>query len=524
MQVECTPHLHKATTLATAADAACSSTQAVLAAALQQRQQVQLQVLSLLCSCVKAMAGEWQQHSWKWVTSGCCLAAELSLRIASLEKDLQQAQAYFMAGEASAHLRKWWETHGQATPAMEGLLQQALQHPCGWRLARAADKQTGASLQAAAEIVEKLLQGSQPERGFLEEAPAHSIVLAALMAGMPTTNVSVGDSSLPSSSSSSSSHATQHDGGGDAAGSSSSSSNGGGGLSEAQVEVQLARWSVVTRALHLYGAVLEAALGNPCLYKSATATERAAGAAALTQQLELAKDADLLAPLPRVVQHQLDKNNKQYLSSQTGASAVIGALLHGVYEELESIVFYVDAFTRKLGELQLPQQVVQQLQQHTSELESPLDKALQLWVNLDQRPGSTCGDSDYEAESSCSSTDSKQDPRQAEIAASHQWRWVLNAEGECKNVGAVMQRWAEAVSAQLPSRRCCSNQRCVVLREMSNSNLVNGKACCCGGCSAGGQQAVRCCGQECQHSHWQQHKPVCRRLRRLQQQQQPAAP
>jgi hypothetical protein len=108
----------------------------------------------------------------------------------------------------------------------------------------------------------------------------------------------------------------------------------------------------VTRALRLYGAVLDAALGNPCLYRSASAAERAAGAAALTQQLELAKDAGLLAPLPREVQHQLDKKNKQYLSSQKGASAVTGALLHGVYEELTSVETCVENFESQLEELQ----------------------------------------------------------------------------------------------------------------------------------------------------------------------------
>jgi hypothetical protein len=406
LHIECTRHLHEATSYVAAAEAAI---QAVLAAAVQQRQQVQLQLLSLLGSCVKAMASDWQRRSWKWVTSGCCLAAELSCHIASLEHDVQQAQADCLAAQAVIRMGDWRQIKRQLAPDMEELLQQALQHPCGWRLARLADKEHGA-LQAAAAIAEQLLSAHQPEHGLLEEASAHSIMLAAMMAGMQTTNGAVQDSSLPSSSSSSS-QTTQHDGGKEAAAASSSSSSGA--LSQAQVEVQLACLSVVTRALRLYGAVIDAALGNPCLHKAATATERAAGAAALTQQLELAKDYGLLAPLPREVQHQLDKNNKQYLSSQKGASAVIGALLHGVYGELTSVETCVENFESQLeelaGQMQLPQQVVQQLEQHTSELTRPLDEALQMWVNLDPRSNSSYDESDGE---SASGSSTEEDPRE----------------------------------------------------------------------------------------------------------------
>jgi hypothetical protein len=136
MHMECTPHLHKATVCVAAAESALKQ---VMAAALQQRQQVQLQLLSLLGSCTKALAGDWQTHSWKRVTSACCLAAELSCHIASLEDDVQQAQAGFLAAEASRRVGVWRQTHGQAMPDMEGPLQQALQHPCGWKLAQRVD-------------------------------------------------------------------------------------------------------------------------------------------------------------------------------------------------------------------------------------------------------------------------------------------------------------------------------------------------------------------------------------------------
>jgi hypothetical protein len=192
-------------------------------------------------------------------------------------------------------------------------------------------------------------------------------------------------------------------------------------------------------------------------------------------------------------------------------------------ETVEYLVFRFELdIERRQSQLQLPQAALDELLLKTSGMSSVADKAAQLWVDL--APGdsssssSECDDTDGEA-SGPGNRGGVQDAIAVENAAIRRWRWVLNAE-DCRilPLGVAMQRWADAVCAALPSRRCCSNPRCVVLREMSESNLVNGKACCCGGCSAA-DQAVRYCSRDCQASHWQQHKALCKGRRRQQQQQ-----
>jgi hypothetical protein len=273
----------------------------------------------------------------------------------------------------------------------------------------------------------------------------------------------------------------------------------------------------------LYGTVLDAALSNPCLFKSSSAEARAAGAEQLARQLALDKAAGLLLPFPERVQHQVDKNNRQYIGSQKGAAAVIGGLLGDVGKHLDLIETPLDEFTRGIEQvqshLQPPQQAVQQLQQLASDLDRVIDQGAQLWVDLRENSSSSSNYSDSDSEQ-LPEKDSTLDPEAVQIAAHRRWRWVLNAEVRLETpLGALMQRWADAVCAALPSRHCCSNPCCVVLREMSESNLVNGKACCCGGCSAA-DQAVRYCSRDCQVSHWQQHKALCRSRRKQQQQQQ----
>jgi hypothetical protein len=56
------------------AAALAAAAEAGQAAAQQDRQQLQLRLASLLCSCVKALAAKWQHMSWRSVLDGCCLA------------------------------------------------------------------------------------------------------------------------------------------------------------------------------------------------------------------------------------------------------------------------------------------------------------------------------------------------------------------------------------------------------------------------------------------------------------------
>jgi hypothetical protein len=127
----------------------------------------------------------------------------------------------------------------------------------------------------------------------------------------------------------------------------------------------------------------------------------------------------------------------------------------------------------------VPEQVVHELRERTNELSEVVDRAEQLWVDLKE---TNSNDSELDDDLSESGRNTSTDPVAVGMAAHRRFRWVLNAEGRCNTLGAMMQRWADAVAAQLPSRRCCSNPCCVVLREMSESNLVSGKACCCGNC------------------------------------------
>jgi hypothetical protein len=479
------------------------------AAAQQHRQQLRLRLASLLCSCVKAMAGQWQHMSWQNVLHGCCTIALLSFDVAEIEKNMQTA--WTTAAEVTMLATKTcWQ--GAIQQPILDKLQQVMQHPIGHSLAAVVST---AELQTTLQLGSQLR--SQPWQQVLSKAENRALSssclqLAGVVACLPLLDQAAGSSSSNTAGRSADRTKTT----GRAAGNNSSSSSSS--VASTEVEVQLACIAAAAPAVRLYGTVIEAALSNPCLFKSSTAEARAAGVQQLARQVKLSTADGTLATLPRQVQQQLDKGNWQYLGSAKHSPKVIGALLGNLNEHFDSFDWLCNRFETALislqGALQLPQPVVQQLQQQTQDLASVMDDAAQLWVDLGDSGSEYNSGSDSDSEAGRNSRNS--DPQAAYKAAHRRFRWVLNAEDKCATLGAVMQRWADAVTAQLPSRRCYSNPCCVSLREMSESNLVSGKVCCCGRCSAA-DKAVRYCGKDCQRAHWPQHKPVCKRLQQLQQ-------
>jgi hypothetical protein len=295
-------------------------------------------------------------------------------------------------------------------------------------------------------------------------------------------------------------------------GSSSSST-----LCAGEVEVRLACIAVLARTMRLYGAVLQAALGHACFSAAASAEAREAGAAQLAQQLALPKNARVLSKLPQPFRVQLQQGGRQYLSTPKGAAAVIGELLSDDAFPLTEAAGCCQWLRQQLGvlqgPLQLPQQPVQSLDEQSSKLEVQLNEVLGLALG-EAREGSSTNTEDIidghnsgEGQGNQAGNDlagsiaGTSDAAAVAAEAVKERPWVKAAAASCGAVlGVDMQRWADAVCAALPSRRCCSNPRCVVLRKMSESNLVNGKACCCRGCSAA-DQAVRYCSRDCQDSH-----------------------
>jgi hypothetical protein len=311
--------------------------------------------------------------------------------------------------------------------------------------------------------------------------------------------------------------------------SSGSSSSSCADLSGAELEVQLACAAVIARAVRLYSTVLQEAFAHPCLDEAASAEARAAGAAQLMQQVSIADRYEVLGPLPNELLQQLNSGDVSPLDTADSAAGVVGALLGEQGQMLEDVRRGVDWLSGQLvrlgRSLQLPQDTVQQLQELTGFMQATMGYAMRCWYTFQEQmeeledvleSPAHAADGSGGAGASSSKTSKKSDAENEEI--SRQRRVICNSRANWVYTGhqsfgeslyQVMQSWAEAVCAALPSRRCCSNPCCVVLREMSESNLVNGKACCCGGCSAA-DQAVRYCSRDCQASHWQQHKALCR--------------
>jgi hypothetical protein len=492
--------------------------QQVLAAGWQQRQQLRLRLISMVGSCVKAMAGQWQQLSWQWVADQCSLAAQLCFDIWKLEETVDKARKAYM-DNASREIKLKWEK--KSSQPMPQVLLQAMQHRDGTSLMHGAGPGYMMEAVRTAEELKHpgLAAGALKRVGCV--GGGHVLNLAAVLLGLERK------ANAPDSSSSSSSSSSGLPPGGSSSSnaadtsSSSSSSSSSSKLSGVELEIWLACTAVIARAVRLYGTVLDTALSNPCLFKSSSAEARAAGAEQLARQLAVDKAAGLLLPLPQKAQHEVDKkNNRQYLGSQKGAAAVTGGLLGNIGTCIDTVDFSLDNLKEDVQRLQLPQDTVHELLLQTDRLGIVVSKAAQLWVDLSESSSSGSGDDTDSGSSGPGNRNSARNAVVAGRAAHRRWRWVLNAEDRMvMPLGAAMQCWADAVYAALPSRRCCSNPCCVVVREMSESNLVNGKACCCGGCSAA-DQAVRYCSRDCQVSHWQLHKALCRSRRRQQQRQQ----
>jgi hypothetical protein len=489
---------------AAAAAAIEAATQAALAAAKQERQQVQLRLASLLCSCVKAVAREQQQQhcSWGWVATHCSSIARACGESAQLETAILDVQESHRLA-SNAHLaQKWRQVYKERVPLPDSLVVM-LQHPYGSQLVELFNPvvlklASDYSCQLKGEQLPAQIQPQHLNRGLR--------TLAAMLAYLPCMqDASSSSSSSDNAASSSSSSSVRRTVGsstqqqGDS--SSSSSSSGAAPLSGAELEAQLACAAVVARAVRLHSTVLDAAFSHPCLDASATDEARAAGAAQLKQQLQLAKKESslwLFATLPSPLQQQFHSGDERFLSTADGAAAAIAAVLEDQEQQLGDMLKGIKGVhgmsMQLLHALQVPQDEQQQLHAAAVAVEAEMDNASQLWSIVLTRS--------------------------IQSGANGRALWVIQGQQSFgKPLVAAMQRWADAVCAALPSRRCCSNPCCVVLREMSESNLVNGKACCCGGCAAAGQ-AVRYCGRDCQASHWQQHKALCRRRRRQQQQQQ----
>lgn len=68
---------------------------------------------------------------------------------------------------------------------------------------------------------------------------------------------------------------------------------------------------------------------------------------------------------------------------------------------------------------------------------------------------------------------------------------------------------AQQMCAVLPHICCCNNPVCSNVSSSSEWDLVSGKSCVCGGC-----ETARYCSRDCQAAHWQQHKRICKVIKR----------
>jgi hypothetical protein len=515
---------------AAAAAAAEAATQAALAAARQSRQQVQLRLASLLCSCVKALAREQQHCSWQAVAVLGCDMAKLSSQLATLEATVQDACTQDAVDMALELQQDWCKVY-KGRQMIPNSLVQMLQHAYGKQLVTNLNP---VAMKLASDYSRQLQGEKLPAQMEPQQLNADICELAAMLAHLASMQDSTSDRARSSDATASCSSSSRSSGTtseyiqlqGDSSSSSSCV------LSSTELDVQLACVAVVARAARLYGTVLQHAFSNACLDKAATAAARAAGAVQLQQQMHLARTDGLLEPLPYEVQQQLDSGDESGLSTSDGAAAVIAACLGDQGQQIESIAAGIGWFAgvwAQLGRsLQVPQDMLQQLTELTECLQENLGYALGRWhVHTIMQATLACEAASDDGDGSCdwdagvvrieeaAARTSSSDNRTAKQRAA----WVAEATG-IGGAGtllvAALQRWADAVCAALPSRRCCSNPCCVMLREMSESNMVNGKACCCGGCAAAGQ-AVRYCGRDCQASHWLQHKALCRSKQQQQQ-------
>jgi hypothetical protein len=73
---------------------------------------------------------------------------------------------------------------------------------------------------------------------------------------------------------------------------------------------------------------------------------------------------------------------------------------------------------------------------------------------------------------------------------------------------AALGEFAGNLVAQCPDANSCGNPSCVGFGMLSEKKLVAAKKTQCSKC-----KAVRYCSRECQLQMWEQHRPVCKRLR-----------
>jgi hypothetical protein len=559
---------HNVAAVAAAAEAAAKAGAAV---AQQERLQLLLQVVSLLGSCVKAMARDQQQQqhalSWGQVALRCGRIADLCIALAEYEQGLveQRVDSIREATEDTiGDLDASCESEGVSLLSdacmnfVEAMLEQ---HPYARQLARdnigvlhALLKQCVQDTSLAAEQVtadvwvwdRNARAAAAAAAASLAEPSAspEQVLLAALLCdtisdgsfGVDAAPIS--DVAAPAGIEvsgvigiSDQTHAALADAYGSRA---CSSSNSGSMLTA--LDLTFACMAVAVRAMRLYGTVLDAALCHPCLSELSPAEARQAGAAQLAQQLDRLQASGERVLLPDVIQEQMRLHGrKQCLESAQGAAAAIGALLGDVPGDLSRVKMCVGWIRSQLLERKQPQSIVgasvtedagegdrapahvwavvdTSVLRHRAEvLQHLVVDTEQVWQLLQRMPPHWPSNSAAEA-------------RQL-TAATTAAMWVQEAArdmGGCiswRDLACEVQLWANELAAALPSRRCCANPCCVSLREMSEWQMVGGRGCVCGGCAAGSGQAVRYCSRECQNAHWPAHKQVCRRLRRQQQQQ-----
>jgi hypothetical protein len=585
--------------------AAEAAAEAGAAAAQQERLQLLLRVVSLLGSCVKVMArDQQQQHSvlgWGRVATLCGAISELCQQIADVQGALDTARWAAMREDGfglEATSDEWClqESQQAVSAACKAAASALLQHHLYARqLLSAADVDclhalfaqgssssgsssngpsapgapggdtTSAAAAAAAWAAAAL--AAEPS------APPEHVLLAALLRGPLSDGRSSHEaaSCADESSSASSPHEPAQDGSATTSTQRVSSSeqptslNVPSSSSSRQLtvcDVKLACIAVAVRAMRVYAAVLDAALGHPCLSDFASTQERRVAAAQLMQQLQQLCAAGEVVVLPDSVQQQLQGGGPEaYLAllhsmeSADVAAAVIGGLLGNVEVHYVQAVHCAVWLGSQLSSWLQPandelrqvrysagpadRQELEALLKHTYSAEEALQGAAPMsWLQA-PRPlrhhtaqwkdsGAQCHlrltCKLYGSVSSVrgETPGATAERRAAWVRASLPWLDGYDDDGPL-DLGLKLRSWADAVAAALPSRSCCSNPCCVSLREMSEWQMVGGRGCVCGGCAAGSGQAVRYCSRECQTAHWPAHKPVCLRLRQQQQLQSPAA-
>jgi hypothetical protein len=257
------------------------------------------------------------------------------------------------------------------------------------------------------------------------------------------------------------------------------------------------------------------------------------------------------------LQQELQAGNAQSLETVSGAAAAVSALLGDVVVHLRQAQVCVGWLVSQLSYWHLhggkgdddetdfefapvPSEVLVELESSSMFVQSNIMQATELWSQL--VPGQGALRRSLMTASKRLNMNSLQQQQQQQQAVSRaagsvaqqttdkladsRAYWVGLVSGvedpgwQALGVEVHLKMLADEVATKLPSRCCCANPSCAVLRGMSEWQLVSGPKCVCGGCAAASGQAVRYCSRECQRLHWLAHKPVCHRLRQQQQQQQ----